>query len=297
MTFHDGWLLFKSCFKVIWAEKRLLFIPLVVTILFFVLIGLVVGANILTFMAYKAQIQEGSKIGLVSILVSLFLFIFILGFFIAFGNIIASVCATRFFQGYAPSLIEGFSTGVKRLKNILIWAGMATVVAFLYMLARGKARKAGGAGGTGLQIFAFLGLFAWSLAATFVIPIIAIENLSPLNALKQSVGYIKKTWGELIVGFLGFGAVNSLLILFCLIGIPLLFAVLGAILGLFNPLLIGVMLILGFGLGGFGLFFVIFLNAILATVFHTSLYIYAKTGKMPLAIAEGIKDKLVIKRQ
>jgi len=45
------------------------------------------------------------------------------------------------------------------------------------------------------------------------VPILAVEDVGPIEAIKRSVGYLKKTWGEQLVGTFSIGLVFSLLIL------------------------------------------------------------------------------------
>ena len=47
--------------------------------------------------------------------------------------------------------------------------------------------------------------FAWSLATFFVVPVIAYEDVGPIEALKRSGNLMKEKWGESIGANFSFG--------------------------------------------------------------------------------------------
>jgi hypothetical protein len=51
---------------------------------------------------------------------------------------------------------------------------------------------------------------AWNLATYLVVPVLVVENVGPIEAVKRSATYLRKTWGEQIVGNLGMGLVFGL---------------------------------------------------------------------------------------
>jgi hypothetical protein len=61
------------------------------------------------------------------------------------------------------------------------------------------------------KIVVSLMVLAWNLATYLVVPVLVVENVGPIEAVKRSSGYLKKTWGEQIAGHLGMGAVFGLL--------------------------------------------------------------------------------------
>jgi hypothetical protein len=42
--------------------------------------------------------------------------------------------------------------------------------------------------------------YGWSLASLFAIPILALEDCSPVDCLKRSAGLVRERWGEGIAG-------------------------------------------------------------------------------------------------
>jgi hypothetical protein len=52
---------------------------------------------------------------------------------------------------------------------------------------------------------------AWTLATFLVAPILVSRDIGPIDALKQSVALLKRTWGENAVGQIGIGAAFGLI--------------------------------------------------------------------------------------
>jgi hypothetical protein len=59
----------------------------------------------------------------------------------------------------------------------------------------------------------------WSIATFFVVPIIAYENVGPIEAFKKSSAMMKEKWGESIGATFSFGIIQFIGIL--IIGLPL----------------------------------------------------------------------------
>ncbi|MFO7695346.1 MAG: DUF6159 family protein, partial [Vicinamibacterales bacterium] len=53
--------------------------------------------------------------------------------------------------------------------------------------------------------------FGWNLATFLVVPVLVVEDVGPIEAIQRSASYLKRTWGEQIVGNLGMGLVFGLI--------------------------------------------------------------------------------------
>jgi len=108
---------------------------------------------------------------------------------------------------------------------------------------------------------------AWTLATFFVVPVLAFENLGPIEALKRSAELFRRNWGEEVVGTFSFG------LIFFLLAVP------GVLLPVFGGALAG-----GTGVTvGASLMFIyfIFLAVVSASthgIFLAALYRYATSG-------------------
>ena len=53
------------------------------------------------------------------------------------------------------------------------------------------------------RIVASLFGLAWNIVTYLVVPILVVEGIGPIEAVKRSGALLKKTWGEQIVGNFG----------------------------------------------------------------------------------------------
>jgi len=137
-----------------------------------------------------------------------FLSMFVATFFnVAFYNEILAAL-----NGEAVSLSRGLRFACSRWKTILMWAAFAGLIGLIIKSIERRNNIIG-------NIVARIIGVAWSIASVFVIPIIVreVETNNPLTLLKKSAGTLKQTWGEGLIGYIGIGAINSIVSVFSLI--------------------------------------------------------------------------------
>jgi hypothetical protein len=118
---------------------------------------------------------------------------------------------------------------------------------------------------------------AWTLACYFVVPVLAFEDLSPLQAFKRSSKLFRDTWGEKVVGGFSLSLVSMLLML---PGFGLLIA--ATFVGGLSGLLIGILLMV--------LYFLllsVFMSAV-GGIFNAALYRYACFKQVPPAFSHDL---------
>ncbi len=176
-----------------------------------------------------------------------------------FFNVALACAASAAFDGEQMSAGEAIRMAYGKRGRILLWSLISALVGTL--IAEIANRLPGGARLVGW----FLGA-AWGLATIFVIPILAMEGVGPVDALKRSAGLVKSRWGEGISGRVSIGAWSVIAL------VPL-----GIVIGVGAALLhrhpeTGVVLI---GLGTVGLIAVFTAVAATQQVFAVALYRYA----------------------
>jgi len=116
---------------------------------------------------------------------------------------LATFCNVAFYHeimqalgGNAVSIRRGFQFAVARWRAVLLWSLFAGLVGYLINAIEQRF------GLLGRLITSFLG-FAWSIACIFIIPTLVREEKTenPLKLLRSSAGTVKRTWGELVIGF------------------------------------------------------------------------------------------------
>ncbi len=109
-------------------------------------------------------------------------------------------------RGGSVDIANGFKTANSKILQIFFWACLAGSVGIIIKLIEERLDILG-------QIIMKIIGIAWSIAALFVIPVIVTEELTnrnPFSYLKKSSSIIVKTWGESLVGYVGFGSLNGL---------------------------------------------------------------------------------------
>jgi len=183
---------------------------------------------------------------------ALFFFYFINYFIIVFFNVGLVHCARMIFEGKPTSFGEGLSFASNRIMTIVSWAFLAATVGMALKALQERL------GSFGQLLTGIIGM-VWSIATFFVVPVLAYEDVSPLEAVKRSSQIIKEKWGESL------GA-NFSLGLFNLLGILLVALPLGFLTGYMIHPVAGI--VVGFGV----LLLIVIAVAAAETVFLAAVY-------------------------
>jgi hypothetical protein len=202
----------------------------------------------------------------------LFAFYFAATFIIVFFNAALIFCAMQCFAGHEPSLRAGLATAAGRLPQILAWTLLATTVGLvLNALENFLKDKLGFVG----ALLGGLGEAAWGVVTYFVVPVVVVDGVGPIEAVKRSSAILRRTWGEALGGEGGLGIISFLLLLPIMLVVALVISAGrglvadGAIAALLVAVIIPYVLALS----------VVF--AALGAIFRTGAYIYATTGRAP----------------
>jgi ABC-type multidrug transport system fused ATPase/permease subunit len=203
-------------------------------------------------------------------LVSMFLATF---FNVAFySEIIAAL------NGKGVSFRRGLSAARSRLPSILAWSLLAGVVGWLIRAIEQRLPLAG-------RIVTGLIGMAWSIAAVFAIPVIIQEQpmRNPIKILQQSALTLKRTWGEGLIGYLGFSA-GSLVVFGCSVVLLLAAGALALLLkSAWLMVIAGLIWVLG-------LFFMAYISSVAGHVYRCALYLYATEGVVPEPYSQELMD-------
>lgn len=260
--FSNSWELVKSSAGVLAADRELLIFPILsavsaflVTITFFVpfLIGDILDAMISS---------ESQIVGLVIA----FAYYVVLYTVIFFANTALVGAATIRLKGGDPTVRDGIEIATKHFANIFGYALIAATVGLIINQLSERSK------GLGRLLVSFIGV-AWNVATFLVVPILAVEGVGPIEALKRSAGLVKQTWGEQVVGNLGVGAVTGLAVFAVILGGGGLVA--GAVALELSPVII-------FAIGALTVFSLVLISLIssaLKGIYTAAVYQYAQTGQ------------------
>ncbi len=194
--FSRSWDLVKASASVLRSDKELMLFPVISG-----LVTLVVLATFLVPMFALRIFADGIGLGGA---VFGFLFYFVQYSVMIFFNCALVGAAMIRLEGGDPTLADGFNAARARLPAILGYAAIAATVGVFLQGMKSKdnflVRLLGSALGA-----------AWTLATFLVVPVLVSRNLGPIDALKESVSLLKRTWGENAVGQVGIGAAFGLI--------------------------------------------------------------------------------------
>ena len=179
-------------------DKPLLALPLL-SLLAIVL--LLVSFAVPLAPALRAHAGGGSTRGLSALAYgALFLFYWLQYTIIIFFNTALVEVAMRRFDGEDARIADGLRRAASRLPVIVVYAAVAASVGTLLRVIAERV------GILGRIVVGLIG-FAWSVGTALVVPVLAAEDVGPIEAIGRSVELIKKAWGEDIIGNVGMGLV------------------------------------------------------------------------------------------
>jgi len=106
-------------------------------------------------------------------------------------------------DGGAPTVGDGFRIANRHFSRIV---GYALLSATVGIILRQLAHR----GFVGRLIAGLFGA-AWNIATFLAVPVLIVEGVGPIEAVKRSTRLLKKTWGEQIAGNIGIGAAFGLI--------------------------------------------------------------------------------------
>lgn len=132
-------------------------------------------------------------------------------------------CTDEELQGRDSGFGAGLRASFSRLGALMGWAGIQTAVGWLLSAVRGDASNNNAIVAILRLVLASLLAVAWSIITFFVLPLIILRGKGPLQAIKESVALIRKTWGMQIAGNVRIGGLIALVavlpgILFAVVG-------------------------------------------------------------------------------
>ena len=207
----NSWNLIKASAAVLSADKELIIFPLLSSI---ALLIVTASFAVPMFTAGFFDQMLGGKSDIFHYVV-LFLFYIVQYTVIIFANSALIGAALIRLRGGDPTVGDGFRIAFGHFGKILGYALIAATVGLILRWIADKSKT------LGRFVVSLVGL-AWNLATYLVVPVLVVEEVGPLESVKRSAAYLKKTWGEQIVGNFSIGLVFGLLSILVLgVGVPL----------------------------------------------------------------------------
>ncbi len=258
----NSWELVKASARVLQQDKELLVFPIISTIgVVLVTLGFIFPFLVgnLFDSIFSDQMQVVGFLVMLAYYVVQYAVIF-------FANTALVGAAMIRLEGGDPTVRDGIQIALKNITSIL---GYALIAATVGVILRSISERSEGLG----RIVTSLIGTAWNIATYLVAPVLAVEGIGPVDAIKRSTSLLKQTWGEQIAGNFGMGAITFLVIFgIILMGGGAVYGVVMLDLGLIPIVLVGgfvVMLIVIVGL----------ISSTLNSIYTAAVYQYATTGQ------------------
>jgi hypothetical protein len=275
--FARSWALMKASAAVLKSDKSLLVFPLLSG-----LCTLIVAASFLLPVALMVMGDEHAgqdpqqRMSVGSYLL-LFAFYLVQYSVIIFFQTALTGVALMHLRGEPTSVSAGFALARSRLGNIIGYALIAATVGLVLRMVQERL------GLIGRLVVGFLGL-AWTVATFLVVPLIANEDVGPIDAVKRSVELLKRSWGENLIGNGGIGVVFTLVMLLAVVVSAVL---VGGALALHS--IVAIVIVAAFIVVGFVLLALI--QSSLQGIYSAALYRFAESGEASVGFDQALLEQ------
>jgi len=276
-NFEAGWELVKQSFAVLRMDKELLVFPFLAGVA-----SLVVMASFaLPLLSHYGLdgidriIESEDPAVKAAALAYVFVFYLCMSFVTIFCNSALIGATVIRLQGGDPTVGDGLRVAIRRIVPIFAWAVVSATVGLILRVLESSRRS--------LLARAAASLFgmAWSIVTCLAVPVLVIEGLGPLKAIRRSASLLRETWGEQLVGNFSMGAI------FFLAGAigAVLFAGLGHTLAGWHGAV---------ALAVIYLAFVAIVSRALGAIFKASVYYYATGNELPETLSAEIIESAFV---
>ena len=259
-----SWTLVKASAAVLRSDKELLLFPVISSIA-----TLLVAATFL-LPVIGLRLFEGGEIGVLGAIVG-FLFYLCQYFVIFFFNTALVGAAMIRLEGGDPTVADGLRIARSKAGVILGYAAIAATVGLVLQMISEKA------GFLGKIVVGLVGM-AWTVASFLVVPILVSRDVGPVDAIKESIELLKRTWGENVAGNVGIGmafGLITMLVVVLAVGLVIAAAATG---GAKLAIVVGIV-------GALAVALVAVIQAALSGIYSAAVYRYAVDGIAPAGFA------------
>ncbi|RMF71526.1 MAG: hypothetical protein D6744_17825 [Planctomycetota bacterium] len=205
----NSWRLFGATLDVLRKDKELMLFPLLSGLAAILLVasfaGGMWGFGLIDQLrtSYEANNGELTPREFAPVVVLGLLFYFVNFFIVIYFNAALVGAARIRLRGGDPTVADGFAAANRCLPAILGYSLIAATVGLILNALQNRARD----NFLGRIVVGLIGM-AWTLITYLVVPVLVIERLGPLAAIRRSASMLRETWGEQIIANFGFGMIG-----------------------------------------------------------------------------------------
>lgn len=264
-TLVRSWDLLVESFAVLKSDKELMWLPVISAIFCLFATVIVCGTGFIVVTPPGVFPHDAAQQKQIAHDMTPFVFLFYVvtySIVMYFNVALVSIACNRLAGGHA-TLNDGLQVAWQRKWSIFQWALLAATVGTILQMFERRS------GFLGRMVARFVGA-AWALASVFVVPLLAANDMGPVEALYKSGHIFRKTWGEEVAGGFSFG------LLFVLLTLP------GFLLPMFGARLGQTEMLTGLALAVLYWVLLAIINSAARGIFIAALYRYATEEKVSL---------------
>ena len=272
--FARSWALMKASAAVLRSDKSLLIFPLLSGLsTLLVAASFLIPVAVMTIGGEHAgqDFQERMSVGSYLLMFGFYLVQY---FVIIFFQTALTGVALMHLRGEPTSVGAGFALARAKLPQILGYALIAATVGLVLRMIQERL------GLIGRLVIGFIGL-AWTVATFLVVPVLASKDVGPVDAVKESVELLKRSWGENLIGNGGIGIVFGLMMLLAVLVGAVLIGGAVATQSVVAIVLAAVVVVVGFILLGL-------IQSSMQGIYAAALYRYAEAGEASVGFDEAL---------
>lgn len=191
-----GWRLAKVSWGVLTSDRSLAAFPI---------LGGIASFFLLMAFGLPAALAFDDDLTVVGVILA-GIAIYLSTFAAVFFNVSLAAAAVQVLDGEDATVASGVAVARRHTGAIAGWAGVLASVNIILQAVRDRLGPLGAILAGGIAII-------WGLITFMVIPIIAIEGIGPVAAIKRSASIFRERWGEQITGQFTIGFIPMIIAL------------------------------------------------------------------------------------
>ena len=202
-SFGNTWRIIKVSWRVLQLDRELIAFPILAT-LGAALVGLI-AAGVFGAAGTFDRLGGGeAEFEIIDVIITLFAYF--LGLFcVIFFNAALVAAARERLEGGDPNIRSGIRAVSPLIPQILGWTLITGTVGLILraLQAAAESQESGVARIVGTILISIVGAI-WAYITFFVIPVLVVERVGPIAAIRRSSGLLKRTWGEQVAASFSF---------------------------------------------------------------------------------------------
>lgn len=268
-----SWHLVKSSARVLSSAPDLVVLPILgtlgsIAVAAAIYFGVAEPLGLQNIFNDQASTQAETETFQAEQLIVLFLFYVSTAFVMTFFNVALASAALARLRGEHGGVGSGIACAARNAVPILGYSAFVAVLGIIQKFLRDR-------GGMGGRIASGLLGLAARVATFLVTPVIAAEEVGPVEAVRRSASLLRSTWGENLVGSTGLSLV-FLLVNFAILAIA---GGVAFLLMIADTSMMAVFAVIS--IAGVAVFAVTVIWTTLAGIYKASVYAYAVNGTVP----------------